>query len=342
MKKWGDLRKNGSIGSSAMLMPRNAAGKRAGPVEDVIAWAWREELPKMPKRPAGPEALRGGWDKTGRYGEYLSLVDLFGVNRFGCVPDFSAESWPCADAVVIGEAVAALDQTTLEMPEDWRPAPELDQFGGLGAKAVSDAWRRMTQQNEAGETVLRLKPSELIVRHVVLGIDADALALDAVTLETERWQNGKERWFIRQVQDRLTGRMVDGVDETVPVTFEANGVNGKGTPLPGAYRKHYLDPDPVPVIIARAEYEILVSALGMVFDLVAGRMEDVVMLPSRMEAEPWGADARQPARVLADLKAERRAADMEREARRDAFARRFPRWFRNLERMAAKMGVEPA
>lgn len=341
MPKRVDVAEFGTVSSTMRPLPRDAAGKRCGPVEDVIAWAWREELPKMPKRPAGPHGHGLAWTKTETYGEYLSLVELYGVNRYGCVPEFSAESWPCLDAVLVAEAVGALDETTLEMPEDWRPAPELDRFDGLGARAVADAWRRMTRQDEAGATVLRLKPSELIIRHAVLGTDMGAMALDEVTRETVRWPNGTERWFIQRTVDVVTGCDRAGKEVSAPQTVEWNGWNSKSRrPMPDAYRKHYLDPDPVGAIVARAEYEILRSALDLVAGLVADRLVDVVMLPSRLPSEPWIDDGRR--RVLPDLGARQRYAEAEAQAMRAAFARRYPRWFRNLERAAAKMAEAPA
>ncbi len=330
-----------AIPASNRPLWRNSAGKRCGAVEDVIAWAWREELPKAPKAAAGPEGLRSGWEKTDRFAEHLSLVDLYGVNRFGCVPDFSAESWPHADAVTIGEAVVALDGLELEMPEEWHPAPELDRFGGLGIQAVSVAWRRMTRL-DGGATVLRSTPSDLIVRHAVLGSDAASLRLDDVREEVERWSNGKERWFVSQVQDRLTGRMVDGRDETVPTTIEVNGVDRRGKPMPGAYRKTFLDPDPVPVIMARAEHEILVSALAMVAELLVGRLAEIEVLPSRIPMAPWREAEGHRSRVLPDLVGQAEAEAAEQAEKREAFARRYPRWFRNLERAAARMAREAA
>lgn len=338
MQKWGDAGKFGSISSTLRPLPRNAAGKRCGPVEDVIAWAWREELPKMAvERPAGPPPMRSSHSLLARYAQYRSVLDL---NAWGCVPDMSVDSWPCDDALMVAEAVMAIDETTLQMPEDWQPARELDRFDDLGARAVADAWRRMTRQDDAGDTVLRVKPSELIIRHALKGIDPSAMALDDVTMETARWANRKERWFVQRLQHRLTGRVVDGVEETVPTVIEVNGVDSKGRPMPGAYRKHYLDPDPVGAIMARAEYEILLSALGIVVDLVAGRLVDVVMLASRLPPEPWVQDG--APRVLIDKVAEKAVADAEAQAKRDAFARRYPRWFRRLERAAAKIADAPA
>ncbi|MER8786867.1 hypothetical protein NKH71_03200 [Mesorhizobium sp. M0983] len=331
----------GFVTSKNRPLSRNAAGKRAGPVEDVIAWAWRDELPKVPRRQDGPMTMAGGWDRAGRFAELLSLVDLFGVNQFGAVPDFSAESWPCQDAQLIGGAVMALDDYALELPEDWHPAPELDRFGGLGAKALSEAWRRMTIDDGQGRVTLRLKPSELIIRRAVMGWEADAMVLDDTTQEIERHANGKPRYYLKTTQHQLTGRVVDGQDETVARIVEVNGVNKKGEALPGAYTKPYLDPNPVNAIIARAEHEIWVSALAMVFDAVAGQMEDVVMLPSTVPLAPWLADA-PVARVLPDLVGDAALRKAQQEKADASLKARFPRWFKLFEKQREKIAAAPA
>lgn len=341
MKNSADSVDLGFVTSKNRPLSRNAQGKRSGPVEDVIAWAWRDELPKVPKRQDGPIMMAGGWDRTGRFAELLSLVDLFGVNQFGAVPDFSADSWPCHDAQLIGGAVMALDDYELELPEDWHPAPELDRFGGLGKKALSEAWRRMTARDGEGRVVLRLKPSELTIRRAVMGWDADCMKLDDTTQEIERHANGKPRYFLQATQDQLTGRVVDGVDETVARQIEVNGVNRKGEPLPGAYTKPYLDPDPVGAIIARAEHEIWVSALAMVFEAVSGQMEEVVMLPASFPASPW---LHSPARsrVLPDLVGDAALLKAQQDKADALLAARFPRWFKTFKKAAEKIVPTPA
>lgn len=312
---------------------RNAAGKLSGPVEDVIAWAWREELPKAPKIEGGPLLPASGWRDVARYGEYLSLVELYGVNGWGCVPDFSAERFPCADAIAIGEAVASLDATVIEMPEDWSPAPELDRFGGLGAKAVSEAWRKMTR-DEGGATVLRVKPSQLVIRNAVLGADLDGMELDDVERKVESHQDGRAKWFVRRDVWTIVGTNPDGSDRLQLQSIETPGTNRHGRPMPGAYQKPYLDPDPVNIVIARVEHEIWFSALMMIHEELAGRLEHVEMLPPVVPVAPW-LPPRDSVRVLPDLAGLAAQARREREERMEALNARFPRWFRQMQREAS-------
>ena len=272
----------------------------------------------MPRR-SGPLRMAGGWDATSGYGELLSLVD--GLNDYGVVPDFSAESWPCRDALAIFRAVEALDGCVLELPADWRPAPELGALGGLGAKAVSDALRRLMLDDGAGGLSLRIKPAALVITRAVMGWDGAGLDIGDVVQRYEAHANGRERWFVRRAMDTEEGL----------VSVETDGWSARTRrPLPGAYRKPYLDPDPVAAIVARAEHQIWLSALAIVAEDVAGVLEDVEMLPSKVPAEPWSDGAR-PSIVLPDLAAEAALAEGERQRRRALFAERFPRWFRRLE-----------
>jgi len=325
----------GTMSRYAMPLGRNREGKLSGPVETVVAWAFREELPKMPRRADGPMAMAGGWDRTGRFAELLSLVDRFGVNQYGIVPDFSADRWPTADALAIADAVAAVDDAWFcdLQPEDWHPAPELDCFGGLGAMAVSAAWRRMTK-TEGERQVLRVRPSHLVIRAAVLGPRLDAMELGDVVERFEAHGNGEAKWFVEKTVDVVVGALPDGSDRTEARTVEQNGWNSRQRrPLPGAYRKTFLDPDPVPTIIARAEHEIWLSALEMVRCQLGGRLSDVEMLPSAIPVAPWIGTLRE-ARILPDLVIERHLAAEAAARKQEAFRARFPRWFANLRRLS--------
>lgn len=183
---------------------------------------------------------------------------------------------------------------------------------------------------------LRVKPSDLVLHHAIMGVDLDGMRLDDVACEEERHRNGEARWFIRRTIDVIVG-VVDGQEITRPETVEVDGLSAKTRrPMPGAYRKRFLDPDPVPTIIARAEHEIWLSALAMIAETVAGSLTETVMEASRIPIAPW-ADGAGNARVLPDLVAERRRVQADEDAKTQAFARRFPIWFRRLEKAAAKM-----
>ncbi|ESY72343.1 hypothetical protein X740_33380 [Mesorhizobium sp. LNHC221B00] len=116
--------------------------------------------------------------------------------------------------------------------------------------------------------------------------------------------------------------------------MELNGWNSKSRrPDPDAYRKPYLDPDPVNAIIARAEHEIWLSSLTMVFDAVAHQMQDVLMLPCTIPAAPW-LTPMPTSRVLPDLVGNAVLLKAQQDRADAAMALRFPSWFKLFNKKA--------
>jgi len=307
---------------SAQTLPD---GRRRMPVDKALEWAFRDELPKCPPVLGGPPAMRTGYGSILDYAALGTVIDDGAVNRYGCVADLSREALPADDAVLLGDAVLALDGLTLTVPEDWHPAPELDAFAGLGAKAVSTALRALTVDDGRGGLRLKLSPRDMVIRRAVLPPSADEASIDQVALAHERHANGRDRWFVQMTQWIETGAInADGTPVTRPETIEVAGTDKNGHRKPGAYRKPYLDPDPVGAIIARAEHEMWIAAMGVLcadLDGVAGRL---VLAPPSVPARPWlEAGTDQSARVLPDLGAAQRIAD----ARQAALRARFPAWF---------------
>lgn len=273
-------------------LPQNGKNraKRRMTAERAVEWAWRDELPKAPRLVNGPDGFLAAWRKVSEFGERLSLVDMTGVNQWGCVPDLSADRYPHPDAEAIAEAVHALDGWTIGIPDDWSPAPELDAFAGLAARAVSIAARRAM-----------VKPVSLIVsRRAILGIDPADWTIGPTEIGHEKAANGRDKWIVRATVDTIVGSNPDGSDRTVAETVELPGTGRNGKPLPGAYRKPYLDPDPVDPLTARAEHEIWHAALTALAEMLAGRLETIDMLPPETPARPWTAPMR-IRRVLDDL-----------------------------------------
>jgi len=94
-------------------------------------------------------------------------------------------------------------------------------------------------------------------------------------------------------------------------TIEVDGWSARlRRPVAGAYRKANFTPDPVPVMVARAEYEIFCGAMCMLFDQLAGRLETIDLVAVDWPVQPWddsdgaAADSRGP-RILPDLTAAR-------------------------------------
>lgn len=307
-------------------------GRRAIPADAAVEWAFCHELPKAPPGMAGSAPVRTAYGSILDYGELGTVIDRDSVNRWGCIADLSADALPAADAVTIGEAVLAMAGEAIAMPEDWRPAPELERFGALGERAIAEALRRMTVTGRDGGMALRLSVSDLVVSRAILPVDPEQMAMDDIEEDCERHADGRPKWFVKQDVWTVVGANPDGSDRTVRETIDAPGTNKWGDQKPGAFKRSFLDPDPVPSIIARAEHEIWHSALTVLAGDLDGRMENFVVLPPLFSARPWEDAPETAPRILPDLTSERRLAEL----REGLMRRRHPRWFARMDRQREK------
>lgn len=272
----------------------------------ALRWAWSEELPKEPAAAfyAPPAGSASAWAAIAGYGQLGSMVDRQ-PNRFGCIP-FDRPDYPHADAVRIADAVAALGDCTLDVPAGWHPMPELATADeALCGKALADALERTTGKAAGGAWRFRTSPSTLIVRYAILGLLPDTRLSGVPERRYEKAANGADRWFVQRPVTTVIGQNADGSDMLQVVMTEADGWSARRRrPLPGAYRKPYLDPDPVPVMVARAEYQIMVAGLAMLFDDLAGRLDSIELLPSPWATHPWeaGGETGPEPKILPDLR----------------------------------------
>lgn len=251
-------------------------------IEQLLRWTYRDELPKTPRMKlmlaAGPRDSRGtGAVKADQAGELWAVIE----NDFGVVPDPFAAEGPHADARAVHEAVCALDAVTLDLPDDWSPLGDLGDLHGHAAALCARAIARLTRVDADGARRLRVAPRRLVMRHAIMG-DAPAWAMEAPEVETVRGANGRPRWFVERVvsYDGAFGR----VDEVV----EADGYDRKAKcPMPGAYQKTVLTPDPLDGVIARAEYEVWRAAIDLVAEDLRGRLTRWDVTPSARPARPW-------------------------------------------------------
>lgn len=313
-------------------------GTQTGPglkkmsVDQALAWAWRDELPKAPRVADGPDGFLAAWRKVSGYGEYLTLVDRHGINRYGVVPDFSATAWPHADAVRLYEAVTALDGAEVDLPDDWHPAPELTQFGGLAMRAIAQAVRAVCPD---GRT-LRIAATDLVLRHVILG-DSEAWRMDPTEEQIERHTDGRPKWFVRSMMPMIVGTDARGSDIVEMVEIETNGMTVAGKLKPGAHQKPYLDPDPLDTLIARAHREVLADVMAYVFETCAGQLETIDLQPPELTARPWDAGEARPARVLPDLRRGRGDAVTFWRAYRERFPRDHRRLVKQVQQDAERL-----
>lgn len=293
----------------AGVVERPAEKTRRG-IEDLLAWAYLRELPKMQSfAGGGPELMRSGWLRVEQWLDELSLAGL-DDNRFGVVPDLAVSGLPHDDALAAHEAVCRLDDLDLGMPEDWSPLEDLSDMGGHKPGLPAMALDRLCVTQAGGERRLRSSPRRLVFRHAILGGCPDwRIDEPEVKIVSE---HGRPKWFVREVM------WFDGPDgpATVPHEVERDGLDRmRRIPLPGAYQKTYLDPDPLDGVVARGEYEIWRSALDMLVGDLRGTLREFEAVASDRPMRPWVEKAPPRGRVLRDL-TKRDAAPIRRGARR--------------------------
>lgn len=251
------------------------------PIEDLLAWAYREELPKAGAiQRSGPARHDRAWRPVEDFGELLAEVDCsLPMNRFGLAIDMGAETAPHPDAVALHEAAMALDDLVLEWPEGWNPLEDIDDGDPLYAAAVGRGMDQITRIDRDGARILVVRPSDLVRRQAILGGAPDTYS-DKPSRRTVT-EHGKPKWFMRVLRPQPT---IDGGEIMVEVEVDGRDYR-RHRPYPSAYQKHYLDPDPMPVVIARAEYEVWRSAM----DLLAehARALGLATTGCRWPARPW-------------------------------------------------------
>lgn len=279
-------------------------------VSDALKWAWGDELPKEPGAAfhAPPLKAASAWASILRYGETGTIVDRQ-PNRFGCIP-FDQADYPHRDAIALAEAVGRLAGCSVDVPEGWHPMPELGEVDdALAARTVGDAIARATRTDADGALVFRTRPDVLVVRHAIIGLVPDWRLSGLPERKFEANENGVHKWFVRREVRSVIGENADGGDRIEVMTVEVDGWSKRlRRPVAGAYRKAYFDPDPVPVMVARAEYEIFCAAMCMLFDELAGQLETIDLVPVDWPVQPWGdgdsRGKRRGSKILPDLRAE--------------------------------------
>ncbi|MBC00013.1 MAG: hypothetical protein CML67_10805 [Rhodobacteraceae bacterium] len=262
-------------------------------IEKLVTWAYRDELPKAVGGSGGIASIRSGYESITQYGELLTMIDR--TNVYGMVPAFAADDdGPHADAVTVHRAVVALDGFDLDLPDDWTPMQELGQFGDLGVQAVAVALDRLTRVTGDGRRVLRRGPGALVRHHAIMGGCPDWHGEVPEMCEV-RGPNGGPLWFRRKVE-----RYDDAFGNPVEHAYEdADGWDVKRKVAKrGAYRKYRLVPDPVPALVARAEYEVWHAALAVLVEDLAGVLEAHEVRDTVRPARPWEPHDARASRIL--------------------------------------------
>lgn len=270
----------------------------------ALRWAWIDELPKEPAGATPPKGLQSAWEAISRFGQHYAIIDRQ-PNRYGCVP-FDEADLPHPDAVRIAEAVNCLGDKLIAVPKDWHPMHELEGCDQeLLDEAVGKTLARMSIIDDDGVRRFKTNPTTLLIRYTILGLEPDWELYDVPTKRLLKRENGQAKWFVKSSMPQLVGTNPDGSNKIAHVDIERNGWSPRSRrPLPGAYQKTVLDPDPVPVMIERAEYEVLFSALCKLYVELSGKLETIQLEPVTWPRCPWEGDSpeRQSGCVLPDLR----------------------------------------
>lgn len=264
--------------------------KRIG-IEALLAWAYRQELPKAGsgtlRGHAGPGAGIGGWDMVAEYGELHALIDT--SNHWGCVPDFSAEAEPHPDAVLVGQAVARLADASFEACPGYDVLADLrlEDGSALMDEERDDCHRR-------GMAIARINGARMpatIARLAILGT-VPAWTGWLVARKPVAGPNGRDVWVRRVARPAVEGAPA--------VILELDGYDRRRQrPLPGAVRKSRLTPDPVQIVVDRVEYQAWVLALASLAADLEGALADHAVDGPDRGLWPWeGEERRQAPRVL--------------------------------------------
>jgi hypothetical protein len=247
-------------------------------VEELLSWAFVHELPKG----GGVDGLANmnsawrmlqasSWGRISAYAELMTLVD---VDFAGGGNFFIDQGEPHEDALIVGEAVAALGHCDAMFPEGWNPLADWPDEHGLVMAAVARAVERY-----------RLRPAlrraaglvSMVIGCAVLGKAPDWRSEPSRVRMVER--GGRPAWFVRRVMRDALGRDYE---------MEVDGYNRRtGRRDRAAYRKFEFSEDPSGDILSRLDWQLWVRALRMVEERVRPRLAAHRLAPSDHVLAPW-------------------------------------------------------
>lgn len=249
-------------------------------IDAWLFWAYQDQLPLVapPTGYTPPTGFGRAWDKVGDW-----LVG--GTNQFGVVHALGQQADCDPFAVRIANHVATLAFAPLDLPDGWNPCADFPDLGPEGAALPARVLAAATHIDCQGERRLKYDVADLVRRYAMTRHMPD-WQVDPPRRDVERNWNGEPRWFVKM-------RVPVGEDAFGNVLYDEREMEGwnatRRRPRPGAYQKVVLAPDPVPALVARAEYELLHGALAVLVDEWAQIAEGFghEVLPSPLPAQPW-------------------------------------------------------
>lgn len=250
-------------------------------IEELLSWAFVHELPKgggvdglANMNSAWRKLQASSWGKVTAFAELMTLVDTDpGGGNY-----LFEQGEPHDDAIVVGEAVAALAFAEPALPAGWWPLPDWQFAGeverGLAEAAVGRALERWASRTPARRAALIVN---LVIGSAILGRGPHWEAPQPKVRMVSR--AGKPAWFrIVNVRDDLGHahpREVDGFDTR------------RGRRHRDAYRKYEFGEDPVGDIMGRIDYRLWRMACAAVAKEVSSRLVSHRLVASDVEDEPW-------------------------------------------------------
>ncbi|MDX7953371.1 hypothetical protein P7D22_19590 [Lichenihabitans sp. Uapishka_5] len=252
-----------------------AIRKRVMDVEDVISWAFRDELPKRSRDRVSEPCQVSPMFRLGQYG-----VRIDNWHREPGFPTIMGDPHP--DALKVEAAVESLARF-VEMPiEDGLDlAPDLAAFGIDEHDAMRRALRQVVSTT-VGFAKLRKRPYWHDKTY-------------PMPVHTDGGRPRCYRWAT-MVDGTVTGGEVE-YECLVPV--EGN----RGTYPSGSHSPLRFDPDPRGMVEERAEYAAWWAALDLLAADLSARLDTIAVLPPSAPQRPWidPGEAPKPLRIFADL-----------------------------------------
>lgn len=244
-------------------------------IEQLLMWAFNEELPKIDAGIGGPSAAPSTWNAVQEMISLGTIVDRQ-PNRHGVISGFVSDGEAHPDAYIVSACVARLAETEgFNVPPAWAPFPEWSDEHGLIAAAVARI--RLEEMGRAGRLNGR-HVVNLVRRCAILKSGPDWQVSDPPKIVKEG-DKGKGAWFVtRTKKDRLGNT----------VTYLDNGFDKRTRrPKKGAFQKFRLATSIRGAVIARMEWQLWQSALEMLHGLMKGRLSSIDLLPFRPYYQPW-------------------------------------------------------
>lgn len=242
-------------------------------IEDLLTWAFTQELWKVGSGGGFTSASASGWSRVQAYGELCALIDRT-PNHFGVVPGFE-EGEPHPDAMLAGRAVKGLSRLGLMMPTaGWNIFPEFDDEHGAIASEIDRVFAGWRAKGAAGAGSHLVA---LTTRCAILGKGPDWHADQPKVAPLMKW--GNAMWFVKRNRKDSLGNLIH---------TEADGFDKRTRrPRPGAYRKFRVTEPMTSAVLGRLDWWLWQKALEILHAELFGQLKGHRLMGFSHIAEPW-------------------------------------------------------